>query len=97
MPTYPHNPTGVPTGLPERLAERKTRVQPTAARAVEGFGSRIPCVAEACPEPEMVQWLIAQLPCGHTTRVSARVKGRHLESGRNQAVLLGRAASGANS
>ncbi len=97
MPRYLHNPTGVPAGLREWLSDLETRIQSRAAFAVEGFGPRDPDSAEAWPEPEIWQWVIAKLPCGHTTRLSARVKRLHLESDRNQGVMLGRADRGANS
>lgn len=93
MPRYQRNPTGVPTGLPERLSERKTWIESYAASAVEGFGPRDPGSAEFWPQPEILQRLIAKLPWGHTTRVLARVKGRHLEPVRSQSVLVGRIAA----
>ena len=97
MPRSTHNSIGVPAGLPERLSERKTRLRPSASCAVEGFGPRDPGPAEAWPEPEIWQWLMAKVPWSHTTRVLARVKSRHLEPGRSQGVLAGWAKSGANS
>jgi hypothetical protein len=100
---------GVPTGYPELVSERKTRLRPTqlrAAFAAEGFGPRtlrsLRSLAEACPDHEIWQWLIAKLLWGNNTRVIARVKGRHtrdwhlrawLEPGWSQIVLAGRIAA----
>jgi hypothetical protein len=94
---------GVPTSYPELVSERKTRLRPAqlrAAFAAEGFGPRSLCsmrsLAEACPEVEIWQRLIAKMPWGHTSRGLARVKGRHtrawhlrawLEPGWSQNVL----------
>jgi hypothetical protein len=105
MPSYRHNLTGVPAGLAKRLSERKTSIQASAARTVERFGP--------WTNPEIWQWLIAKLPSGITTRVSAPVKGRSTsgwylscawpDTGWSQDVLVGRIAvrrdanSGANS
>jgi hypothetical protein len=97
MPSYRHNPNGVPAGLPERLFQPETREYVRAAFAVEGFGPRDPGSAEVWPKLEIWQCLIAKSPCGHTTPVLDSVKGRYRGPGRSQGVLAGRAASGVNS
>jgi hypothetical protein len=95
MPRSTHIEIGLSTGLPERLSQRNSRIQSAATFAGEAFGRRYPVSAKFRPEPGIMQWLIAQLPCGHPTPVLARVKGRNLEP--SQGVLPGRADSGANS
>jgi hypothetical protein len=84
MPSYRHNPNGVPAGLPERLFQPETREYVRAAFAVEGFGPRYPVSADFRSVPRIVQWLIAQLPCGHPTPVLARVKGLYQGPSRSQ-------------
>lgn len=86
MPSYHHNPIGVPTGLPERLFRTETRKHVRAAFARQHSDPHCPISAGSQPETGIVQWLMAKSPCGHPTLVLAQVKGRHLGFGRGQGV-----------
>lgn len=88
-------------GWGTRINERLARDLQTAFPGVEGFSPRnlryMRALAEAWPEPEVLQQLIAKLPWGHNVRVLDRVKDRStrewylraaLEHGWSQNVLV---------
>lgn len=88
-------------GWGTRINERLAKDLQTAFPGIEGFSPRnlryMRALAEAWPEPEILQQLIAKLPWGHNLRVLDRVKDRRtrewylraaLEHGWSQNVLV---------
>ena len=88
-------------GWGAKIVDRLARDLQAEFPGVEGFGPRnlryMRSLAEAWPEPEILQQLIAKLPWGHNTRVLDRVKDRptrewylraSLEHGWSQNVLV---------
>ena len=67
-------------GWGSKINERLARHLKAKFPGVEGFNSRnfryMRALAEAWPEPEILQQLIAKLPWGHNLRVLDRIKDR---------------------
>ena len=67
-------------GWGSKINERLARDLQTEFPGVQGFSSRnfryMRALAEAWPEPEILQSLIAKLPWGHNLRVLDRIKDR---------------------
>ena len=88
-------------GWGTKINERLSRDLQAAFPGVEGFSPRnlryMRALAEAWPEPEILQQLIAKLPWGHNLRIMDRIKDRAtrewylraaLENGWSQNVLV---------